>query len=120
MVTVEKCFFKHIKDKAISVGENSSVNINSCSIDSVSYGVVSKDLSETIVARGTTISKASNAAIAAFPKKETFGPASISVSNTNIMSCNKRFLIQNGSTGILDGELLQNEVFETKELYENQ
>lgn len=119
LVMVEKCVFKNIKDKAISVGENSSVNINSCSIDSVSYGVVSKDLSETIVASGTKITNASNAAFAAFQKKETFGPASISVFNTNIMSCNKRFLIQNGSIGKLDGELLPNEVFDTKELYEN-
>ena len=69
-VMVEKCFLKNIKDKAISVGENSSVNINSCGIDSVSYGVVSKDLSETTVARGTTITNASNAAFAAFQKKK--------------------------------------------------
>ena len=47
-VMVENAFLKTLRTKAISVGENSSVNINS-GIDSVSIGVVSKDLSETTV-----------------------------------------------------------------------
>ena len=47
VVTVKNSIFNDITDKAISVGEKSVVTVKNCEIDTVSFGVVSKDSSET-------------------------------------------------------------------------
>ena len=42
--SVEGCTFKNIKDKAIS--SEKSVTVKNCEIDTVSFGVVSKDFKQ--------------------------------------------------------------------------
>jgi len=115
--SVENCSFKNIDDKAISVGEKSVVTVNNCQIDTVSFGVVSKDSSQTEVGSGTKIKNARTAAFSAFQKKDTFGPASITVMDSFTISCGQDFLIQKNSTGILNGNDVLQTDFDVTQLY---
>ena len=114
---VEDCSFKNIKDKAISVGEKSIVTIENCEIDTVSFGVVSKDSSQTVVEDGTTVKNASTAAFSAFQKKDSFGPASIHVFDPKILLCKQDFLIQTNSSGVINSEAVPSTDFEVSQLY---
>ena len=115
-VKLSDCEFYDIKDKAISVGEGSHVDVSTCKIDNVSFGLVSKDLSVT-KASNITITDAKTAAFAAFQKKNSFGPASILVSEPKTSDCKQLFLIQDGSTGLLDDQVIDTSIFKTTDLY---
>ena len=114
---VRNSIFNNIADKAISVGEGSHVKVSNCKIENVSFGVVSKDLSTTEVFNNSEIKKANTAAFAAFQKKSSFGPASISVMDTNILESKKVFLIQENSTGLLNSTRVPTKSFPSSELY---
>ena len=113
---VRNCVFKNITDKAISVGEGSNVKVSSCIVNNVSFGIVSKDLSVT-KASNNTITSAKTAAFAAFQKKNSFGPATIIISESKISDCKQLILIQDGSVGSLNDQIVQTSVFKTTELY---
>ena len=117
LCAVDDCSFKNIKDKAISVGEKSVVTVKNCEIDTVSFGVVSKDSSQTEVESGTTVKNASTAAFSAFQKKESFGPASIQVFNPKILLCKEDFLIQTNSSGLINSNTVPSTDFEVSQLY---
>ena len=113
---VRNSSFKNITDKAISVGEGSNVDVSTCKVNNVSFGVVSKDLSVT-KASNNTITDAKTAAFAAFQKKNSFGPASIIVSQPKISECKQLFLVQDGSVGRLNDQIIKTSFFNTAELY---
>ena len=115
---VKNCFFRDLTDKAISVGESSKVKVSNCNIINTSFGVVSKDMSTTQVLENTIVSNARIAAFSAFQKKDSFGPASIDISNSKIINCKKLALIQEGSSGLLNGKILQTIPFHSSDLYE--
>lgn len=110
--------FTNISDKAISVGEASKISVKNCLIDNVSFGVVSKDLSHAEVWGNSSISNAKISAFAAFQKKNEFGPASISIEDTKIHNCFRSYLIQTGSTGVLNNRNLDTSSFKTAEFYD--
>ena len=105
-----------IVDKAISAGENSSVRIEGGIFKNVGYGIASKDLSNVEV-RDTTINNAKVAAVAAFQKKELFGPSSISLTATKITNTSTKFLIQEKSTGNMDGKEIKGVKLDIETLY---
>ena len=111
--------FSNILDKAVSVGEGSHVRVSNCKIENVSFGVVSKDLSTTEVFNNSEITKANTAAFAAFQKKSSFGPATISVMDTNVLESNKVFLIQENSTGLLNSIRVPTKSFQSTDLYKS-
>jgi len=113
---VRNSSFENISDKAISVGEGSHVEVSTCKINNVSFGLVSKDLSIT-KASNNTVTDAKTAAFAAFQKKNSFGPASIIVSKPKTSDCKQLFLIQDGSTGRLDDQVVNTSIFKTTDLY---
>jgi uncharacterized protein YjbI with pentapeptide repeats len=114
---LRNCSFKDIADKAVSVGESSQVKVFNCKIKGVSFGVVSKDMSATEVLENTEIKNAKIAAFAAFQKKDWFGPASIKISNSQTIGCQKLALIQEGSQASFDGEIIETISFQTTDLY---
>ena len=117
VVTVKNSIFNDITDKAISVGEKSVVTVKNCEIDTVSFGVVSKDSSETKIESGTMITNASTAAFSAFQKKESFGPASIRIFNPQLLQCKEDFLIQKKSHGVINNQIVPTTDFEVSQLY---
>jgi hypothetical protein len=114
---LRNCSFKSVADKAVSVGEGSKVKIYDCKIEDVSFGVVSKDMSATEVSDNILVSDAKIAAFAAFQKKDSFGTASIKITNSKTIGCPKLALIQEGSIGSFDGEIIQTVSFQTSDLY---
>ena len=93
------------------------MKVFNCKIEDVSFGVVSKDMSSTEVLDNTEIKNAKIAAFAAFQKKSLFGPASIKISNSQTIGCQKFALIQENSQGSFDGEIIQTGSFQSSDLY---
>ena len=79
------------KDKGVSVGEESTLNIKTAKIEKTNLALVSKDSSKLIVKNA--ILKNNNLCVAAYNKKQEFGPSYISIPNK---LCPKtKFAIQN-------------------------
>jgi hypothetical protein len=97
--------FSIVKDKAISAGEESVMNISNCKIENSSLGIISKDLSK-VNSLATTISNC-EIAYCAFQKKGEFGPASIVVTNNIETNCEKIHLIEFKSTCSLNDTLIK-------------
>ena len=76
-------------------------------------------MSTTEVFNNTEIINAKIAAFAAFQKKSSFGPASIYIRNSTISKSKKISLIQEGSTGWNNNELLKTSQFNTNDFYKN-
>ena len=97
--------FSIVKDKAISAGEESVMNISNCKIENSSLGIISKDLSK-VNASATTLSNC-EIAYCAFQKKGEFGPASIVATNNIETNCEKIHLIEFESTCSLNDTLIK-------------
>ena len=68
-------------------------------------------------ASNNTITDAKTAAFAAFQKKNSFGPATIIVTQPKFSDCKQLFLIQDKSIGRLDDQIVKTSVFKTTDLY---
>ncbi|MGV8025663.1 MAG: CotH kinase family protein [Anaerolineaceae bacterium] len=115
-ISISDSTFTNITDKAVSVGEDSDVEITTTVIDSVGIGVASKDLSQVTIT-DSKISNAKVAGLAAYIKKPVFGPAKITTTNTSI-EANTIALVQTGSTIIIDSEEIPTVDIDVESLYE--
>lgn len=117
-ILVENCTFVNLQDKGISVGENSKVRVRGGLMDNVVMGVVSKDLSETVVT-GLEIRSARRYALAAYIKKPEFGPASIVADSLIVGQFDLGLaLVQTGSSITVDGQSMAVVDLDVKALYE--
>ena len=80
-------------DKAVSIGENSSVEINSLSVNNSNTGIAVKDMSYLNVNFAEIFN--SNICAAIYQKKQEFGPAFLESSNFNCSS--DEYFVQEGS-----------------------
>ena len=101
------------KDKALSAGENSKINIENLKIDSSTYGLVSKDLSK-ISGKKIYITNSTKFDVMAFEKKKHFGPGFI---NINEVIIKNKILSQTGSKITINNELINTQNFNIKDLY---
>ena len=118
-VSVTGCSFTEIYDKAISVGEDSHVNVQSTKIDRVSFGVVAKDMSQVIV-NNCKIEQATIAAFSAYQKKNSFGPAKMEVNYSAVVGSANKFLVQNGSSILHDDAEIKSVPLDVEKLYSGQ
>ncbi len=93
-------------DKGISVGENSTLHLQRVSIDNAVVGMASKDYShltgENIQISNTRI------ALTLYIKKPEFGPAMITLDDVTLRGdIDIEYLIQPGSTLVIDGQTIQ-------------
>jgi hypothetical protein len=104
-------------DKAVSAGEGSQVILLDCRFKDVGFGIASKDLSEV---RGDNlhIVKARVAALAAYQKKNIFGPATITVNHLKVSETSNDYLIQKGSSATIDGENVEGIELDVDSLYQ--
>ncbi len=100
-ITIDQTMFDQIGDKAISVGERSTVQVRSISVSQSRFGVVSKDCSKVSVDRSTF--RQVQYGLAAFVKKPEFGPAHLEGHNIRMTQVAKPSLVQVGSTMTIDG-----------------
>ncbi|MEC8956824.1 MAG: CotH kinase family protein [Nitrospinota bacterium] len=89
------------KDKGISAGENSRILINNLAVKQAKIAIASKDMSN-ILAKNISI-KDSTIGFAAYQKKPEFGPAKINVAHVIHNNLNNPFMVETGSTLLVDG-----------------
>ena len=104
-VSVEEVRAQSVFDKALSAGEGSSVVISNSSFQQVSYAIASKDLS-IVKASKIKVRNAKKSVLAAYQKKEVFGPAKIEIKELDMDETSKKHLAQTGSSITLNGEPL--------------
>ena len=115
-VSLNGTFFERVNDKAISVGENSTMHVSNAKIKNVSIGAASKDKS-TLTVDNTKITNAHNVALMAYVKKPEFGSASLIATKTQIIDSNKSTIVQQGSYLKLNGNVIATDALNVKQLY---
>ncbi len=76
-LTVTGCHFEAIGDKALSIGEDSNVNVQSCHVVSASIAVAAKDRSK-VTLDDLTVDAVENFIFTAYIKKPEFGASQLS------------------------------------------
>jgi hypothetical protein len=103
-VFADSIFIEYAGDKAISIGENSTIELNHITITNSKYGIVSKDKSK-IYGGDINISKC-EVALMAFQKKSEYGPGIIEVEDVKITDTVSLFFLEDGSMILLNGKIL--------------
>ena len=116
-VVIKEVSIESVGDKAISVGENSNVDIDSSELKKMSIGVVSKDGSSVLI-KNTNFNNYKLFSIMSYNKKNFYGPSKIIVKNSNFNS-KKLFLRQHGSYMTVDDQEIMKNYLDVKKLYEN-
>lgn len=111
-VQIKKCFFKEVMDKAISAGEKSTIEIDSCTITKSSLAIVSKDKSKVYIQNSTL--ENIEVAYCAFNKKIEFGPSSITSINTKVKNYKEFHFIEKGSKIKLEGKVIKGKITNLK------
>ena len=106
-VIIDNILVNNVKDKALSVGEESKVKITNSKIMNSKYGLVSKDNSK-IIAHEIEFKEVNFVGVA-FQKKNEFGPSEIEINNNNQDIKNDQYIVDNVSKIYLEnGKLLRN------------
>ena len=103
-VIIDSLYIENIKDKGISVGENSQLTGKNLFINNTEIAITSKDLS-VIDLHNINISN-SRIAFTAYQKKPEYGPAKILASNYKKSEVEKDFLIESKSSMTLDSNVI--------------
>ena len=120
-VQVDRVRLLDIGDKGISVGEGSRLTGRDVYFEDVGFGLVSKDLSHTTL-EGATIIRAHQAGLAAYIKKPSYGPATITASDVTFVEVptEHRTLVQTGSWIDLEGTRIWGTDLDVNALYQGQ
>ena len=114
---ISQTSISNVKDKGLSAGEGSIVNFRNSSLHNVNFGIASKDKS-LVTAENIIITNAKTAGLAAYQKKNTFGPAEIITTNESISQTDTKFMVQLGSRIISNGNEIKQVSFNAKSLYD--
>ena len=119
-IHVERCEFANIGDKAFSIGERSHANLIQNKVHTALIGVAAKDLSNVVI-NNLSLEQVSSFALAAFIKKDEYGPSSIQVKNLLYEhSKTNNFLSQKGCTIEINGKLIPTQNIDVQALYQKQ
>lgn len=114
--TIQNTQIERVKDKGISVGEESTVTVQEVTIDTAGIGIASKDLSKVTIS-ASRISRARFAALAAYIKKPVYGPASIEAPDLVVTDTQTEAIVQIGSSIILRGKEVPGVEMDVDQLY---
>jgi hypothetical protein len=115
-VDIRNLYFSTINDKAISVGEDSRVNVAGGVFDNVGIGIVSKDHSVVTVIEPKRISsKIADAMV--YVKKPEYGPALLRISSSSGSVSEERIVVQHGNNGYLNDRQLEAQALDVDHLY---
>ena len=107
LVNVENCIIQESNDKGISGGENSVVHVWDTKIEGAVIGIASKDFSQVDIS-GCRLENC-RYGLVAFQKKPEFGPASIKAAGLEMMKVGTEYLVEEGSSCIVNGEMIPDE-----------
>jgi hypothetical protein len=108
--------FKDIQDKAVSVGENSTLVATKLLIESAGVGVASKDGSQ-VTLTDSVIKNSKKAIMMAYNKKKEYGPGTIFAKNIKAQNLPELALVQKGSRISIDGVDLAEKDIDVNNLY---
>ena len=117
VVTVEGAHFRDISDKALSVGEESTMTAKNLVIERVGTAAASKDGSRLDIV-DSAIREMQQAGLMAYIKKPEFGGARIEARNLDVAGEAPTARVQTGSIITIDGEVIATEDVEVERLYE--
>jgi hypothetical protein len=106
-----------IRDKAVSVGEQSRVTANGLSISRSGTGFVSKDRSWGEI-RDSEITEIAHTALMAYVKKPEYGPAELEASGNLVTRVQRLAMAQTGSRMVVDGKIVPEEDIDVDRLYD--
>jgi hypothetical protein len=116
-LAVEDSRFIRIGDKAVSAGEDSTVYVKDCVVESASIGVASKDFSRVQV-DGLEILETINYGFALYIKKAEFGPSTVTAENVTLGRMGRGdFIVQTTCELTLNGVSHQGVPVDVKEMY---
>ena len=115
-ITVIGTSFKNISDKALSVGEKSTMIASDIYIEQVGTGAASKDGSH-LTLTNVKIQSARIAGLMAYVKKLEYGPGTIIASHLETESVPHRAVVQKGSKITIDDSDVKATDLDVKELY---
>ncbi len=116
-IEVEGTVFREITDKAVSVGEGSTLIAKNIRIEQAGTGVVSKDRSITRI-EGCTMTDITHVGIMAYVKKPEYGPAELVADGVTVSGTGEPALSQLGSKVVLNGREIQATDLDVDALYE--
>ena len=94
-IDIDSCEIFDSRDKGISGGERSVLNIQNCRIKSASIGIASKD--KSVISIKNTSLESCDFAFAAYRKKPEFGPAKIDIESSSLKNIQNTYLIEKDS-----------------------
>ena len=103
-ISIENCNIYNAGDKGISVGENSTVKVETLNVDGAIIGVASKDLSSLNI--NSINLKNCEKGFVAFQKKPEYGGANINVKNFTTEKVKFLHVIENGSKLVLKDKVI--------------
>lgn len=115
-IKVTGTVFRNISDKALSVGEESTMTANEVFIEQVGTAAVSKDNSH-LTLTNSKINQVKTPALMAYTKKKEYGPGTIVASHLEMQSVPNLAVAQKGSRISIDGEDIEETDLDVKELY---
>lgn len=116
-VSIKNCEISNSNDKGISGGENSTVSISDTRVSSSVIGIASKDHSQLTLIN----SEINNCryGLVVFRKKPEFGPAYIKADNLSFSEVLTTYLVEEGSTCIVDDKIIDSNQTDVSELIYN-
>ncbi len=117
-VMLDNIMFDRVSDKAISAGEQSNVKVSNVKINNSLVAFASKDLSVLNVKN----SKAENINLAcamSYKKKDDFGGASLSITDSICKSNARDYVSQDGSILKVNNKIIANENLNIDDLYQS-
>lgn len=103
-IDIKNLFINGAGDKGLSAGERSTMRINTINIRGAEIAIASKDLS-TVTGKNLNIDDGS-IGLTVYQKKPEFGPAQIIVDKAALQRMSKPYLVENGSTAIVNGKTI--------------
>jgi len=107
-----------VRDKAVSVGEGSTLTARNLDIKKCGTGAVAKDGSKTVI-RDSGMSEITHVAMMAYVKKPAYGAAELEAANVTVTGATVKALAQTGSRVVLDGVEVPPEDLDVDALYKD-
>ena len=117
IIDIDNVNIKHVKDKAVSGGEESIIKIKNSTFNNVGVGIVSKDGSNVFV-NNTTILNYKLHAIMSYVKKDYYSMPSINVTECNFDQ-NNPYGRQKGTKMIVDNIVIKESDINVEKLYKS-
>jgi len=117
-IFIDQCEINNSNDKGISGGENSIVSINNTSVNGSVLGIASKDHSQLTI-NNCQINNC-RFGLVAFRKKPEFGPAHIIADKITMLSVAEPYMIETGSTCLVDGKNIEAEYEDVVDILYNE